>query len=134
MESIPEIALKRSAIISRSDRTASLQSGLNYVTQLEAQVLEAPSLTELMGVVKAWWLEIDPLFRLEQPVDRVSNLLVDKGISQDVDSAFKVIVKYAKKPKDARTLTYEDFNKVFCKCLYKDALTNLLESLSDPNS
>ena len=53
-----------------------------------------PSLNELMDEVFEWWKEIDPLLKLEQPVENVSKLIVKKGITTDIDTALKLLMKY----------------------------------------
>lgn len=41
-----------------------------------------------------WWKEIDPLERLEIHLEKVTSLLVNKGITSDLDSAQKILLKY----------------------------------------
>lgn len=47
-----------------------------------------------MDQVMIWWKEIDPLEKLEVPLEKVTNLLVTKGITSDLDSAQKILIKY----------------------------------------
>lgn len=82
-----------------------------------------------MEVVSDWWLEIDPKGRLEMPTQKVGELLVLKGIASDVDTAKKIMQKSLQKKE--KLTTNEDFNKIFCKCIFKEALINMFESIDN---
>ncbi len=85
-----------------------------------------------MEIVYQWWVEVDPKGSLEQPINKVAELLVSKGISQDEDSAKKILQKYL--DKKARIITCEDFNSLFCKCIFKDALIGMTDEIDLMNS
>lgn len=68
---------------------------------------------------------------LELHITKVSEILVIKGISSDNDSAKRYLQKYFGTKKTL--ISCQDFNKLFCKCIFKDALINLaaqIEALS----
>jgi hypothetical protein len=53
---------------------------------------------------------------------------VRKGISTDSDSAKKIIFRLLGSKKE-KTMTIDDFNKVFCKCIFKESLIHMFESI-----
>jgi len=63
-----------------------------------------------MEIVYGWWREIDLLQKLEVHMDRASDLLVKKGISNDADSAKKVLLKYLEGDVKGTIITRDDFN------------------------
>ena len=91
-----------------------------------------PSIAELMEIVYKWWSEVDPKGQLEQPVNKVAELLVSKGISSDIDSAKKILFKYLDKKE--KMVTCEDFNQLFCKCIFKDALLSMTSDIDSLNA
>eukprot|EP00347_Sterkiella_histriomuscorum_P003737 403363140 len=90
-----------------------------------------PSIAELMEIVVEWWKEIDTLQKLEQPIDRIAELLVKKGITTDVDSAKKVLLKYLDRDMKNNILTKDDFNQIFCRCIFKDSLIAMTEKICE---
>ena len=65
-------------------------------------------------------------------MNKVLELLVKKGISQDEDSAKRVLYKYIERR--GKTLNHDDFNQLFTKCIFKDALINMAETLTSQNA
>lgn len=43
--------------------------------------IKNPSLSELMDELELWWKEIDPLGKFETETEKITSLLVKKGIS-----------------------------------------------------
>lgn len=88
-------------------------------------------MSDSMEVVQQWWLEVDPKKRLEQPLAKVAELLVSKGITTDMDSAKKIISKLLGIPhlKNDRHITIDDFNKIFCKCIFKECLIQMFDAI-----
>ena len=83
-----------------------------------------------MEVVDEWWREVDPQRKLEAPLQLVAELFVKKGIAQDEEFAKKILLKNTDKKGKAFVVTCEDFNQIFCKNIFKDALidvTNVIE-------
>ena len=62
-------------------------------------------------------------------MDRASDLLVKKGISNDADSAKKVLLKYLEGDVKGTIITRDDFNQVFCRCIFKDSLIAMTEKI-----
>ena len=73
-----------------------------------------------MEVVDEWWKEVDPTRKLESPVLDVAELFVRKGIATDEEFARKILYKNI--DKRASVVTCEEFNQIFCKNIFKDAL------------
>ena len=84
-----------------------------------------------MEIVYEWWREIDPKGMLEVHIDKVTDLLVRKTITQDADTAKKILGKYLDitNLKHGVIVSSEDFNQVFCKCIFKDALIDMTEDI-----
>lgn len=81
----------------------------------------------MMEIIHDWWKIIDPQNKLEQKTSKIADLMVSKKIAQDADTATKIIYKATNKRE--KVMTYEDFNKIFCKCIFKDSLISMTENI-----
>jgi len=61
------------------------------------------------------------------PVSTVADLLVSKKVAPEQDTAKKIIFKALRKK--VQSITFEEYNKIFCKCIFKEALIELVSSL-----
>jgi hypothetical protein len=88
------------------------------------------SLTDQMKIVKKWWNEMDDnKGRIELPINTVAFFMTKKGITPDREKAKNVIYK-AQLGRDKRQIvTIDEFNRIFCKGIFKDALVNVVESI-----
>lgn len=93
--------------------------------------LEQPTLAEQIQVVDEWWREADPQKRLEAPLTEVAALFVRKGIAQDEEFAKKILLKNL--DKRAKVVTNEQFNQIFCKNIFKDALIEITNTIEEVN-
>lgn len=55
-------------------------------------------------------------------------MFVTKAIATDSDTAKKIIFKLLGCKKD-KTMTIDDFNKVFCKCIFKESLVQMFDAI-----
>ena len=62
------------------------------------------------------------------PILRVADFLVQKNIASDRDRARQVIFKNQSQRRE--NVTYDEFNRIFCKGLFKDALVGVTESIN----
>jgi threonyl-tRNA synthetase len=58
--------------------------------------------------------------KLEAPTGFVAELFVKKGLAQDEEFAKKILQKNMQNK--AKMVSVEDFNQIFCKNIFKDAL------------
>lgn len=88
------------------------------------------SLTDQMRIVRKWWNEMNKnTGRIELPLKTVASFLTHKGITPDREKAKTVIYK-AQLGRDKRqTVTIDEFNRIFCKGIFKDALVNVVETI-----
>lgn len=93
---------------------------------------KAPSLVEQMEVVDEWWREIDPQKRCEVSLSVAAGLFVKKGISPDLEMAKKILLKSMNNVR-ATSVTMEQYNQIFCKNIFKDALINVNEAIEQSN-
>ena len=83
-----------------------------------------------MKVVKKWWTEMDEnKGRIELPIKTVSSFMTKKGITPDREKAKNVIYKAQLGRKKRQIVTIDEFNRMFCKGIFKDALVNVVESI-----
>ena len=71
-----------------------------------------------------WWQEINPNEDQDVPILLVKKFFTSKGISPDLDSAEKTIVR--KLGHKAERLEFSDFYKLFCLSIFKVALVDML--------
>ena len=92
------------------------------------------SLADQMKVVRKWWSEMDGnKGRLELPIKIVSDFMTKKGITPDREKA-KTIINKAQVGREKRQLvTIDEFNRIFCKGIFKDALINVVENIDTNN-
>ena len=60
---------------------------------------------------------------------KVQDLLVLKGIAPDIDTAKKIIHKYVQKKEE--TISFDDFYRIFCKCIFKESLISMYENVNE---
>ncbi len=89
-----------------------------------------PTLADQMEVVDEWWTEVDPQKKLEAPFGAVAELFVKKGIAPDGEFAKKILLKNIEKK---ATVSNEDFNQIFCKNIFKDALIAITQEIEKQN-
>ena len=92
----------------------------NKNKQILAKKEKMPTLADQMEVVDEWWREVDPQMKLEAPTGLVAELFVKKGLAQDEEFAKKILQKNMQNK--AKMVSVEDFNQIFCKNIFKDAL------------
>ena len=90
-----------------------------------------PTLADQMEVVDEWWREVDPQKKLEAPIGLVAELFLKKGIAQDEDSAKKILQKNMQKKE--KMVSVEDFNQIFCKNIFKEALIEINDNIERQN-
>ena len=61
----------------------------------------------------------------------VAELFVRKGIAQDEEFAKKILLKNI--DKRATVITFEEFNQIFCKNIFKDALIDVTLMIEKAN-
>lgn len=61
-----------------------------------------------------------------------AGLFVKKGISQDEETAKKILLKSMNNVR-ATSITMEQYNQIFCKNIFKDALINVNEAIEKSN-
>jgi len=91
-----------------------------------------PTLAEQMEIVDEWWKEVDPQKKLEAPLIPVAELFVKKGIAQDEEFAKKILFKNM--DKRSTMVSVEDFNQIFCKNIFKDALIEVTNTIEKTNA
>eukprot|EP00347_Sterkiella_histriomuscorum_P008784 403343767 len=129
---LPQMQPQSSKMPQINERSSLLGSKLSNNPYMNYSILYKPSLSELMDELELWWKEIDPLQRFEADIEKVLLLLVKKGISQDLDGSLKIIQKYLGKQigkTSQKTLTLEDFKRLFCRCFFKDSLIQLSQDI-----
>ena len=92
---------------------------------------KTPTLADQMEIVDEWWREVDPQMKLEAPIGDVAELFVKKGLAQDEDFAKKMLQKNMQNK--AKMVTVEDFNQIFCKNIFKDALIAITTKIEKAN-
>ena len=66
----------------------------NSVEEVDDENVEMnPSLQDQNQVVQEWWMQINPMQKVEMPVFEVQKFLVAKSFAPDTDSAGKQIFK-----------------------------------------
>lgn len=64
------------------------------------------------------------------PVETIYNFLMNQNIASDRIMAVRIVKNELDKPKeDLKQIDFDDFNKIFCKSMFKLALTNMIEQL-----
>ena len=88
------------------------------------------SLADQMKLVRKWWSEMDEnKGRLELPMKIVSDFMTKKGITPDREKAKAIIYKAQIGREKRQLVTLDEFNRIFCKGIFKDALINVVESI-----
>jgi hypothetical protein len=105
--------------------------GINKTKQIMAKKDKMPTLADQMEVVDEWWREVDPQMKLEAPIGAVAELFVKKGLAQDEDFAKKILQKNMQTK--AKMVTVEDFNQIFCKNIFKEALIGITTKIEKSN-
>lgn len=128
--------MNRKYTVGDSDTNTVLHNASNSKESLQRKEIHAkrekqPTLAEQMEVVDEWWKEVDPQKKLEVPLSVVAELFVNKGIAQDEEFAKKILFKNI--DKRAVMVTFEDFNQIFCKNIFKDALIDVTNNIEKTN-
>lgn len=107
----------------------------DHMKLTDKEVLEhmdkTSSLTDQMKIVREWWNEMDDSQgRNELPLKIVAAFMTKKGLTPDQEKAKSVITKaQIGNRKKHQVVSIEDFNRIFCKGIFKDALVNVVESI-----
>ena len=100
-----------------------------------AMMNKTSSLTDQMKVLKKWWSEMDEnKGRIELPIKTVADFMTKKGITPDRERAKNVIYKAQLGREKRQIVTIDEFNRMFCKGIFKDALVNVVESIDANNA
>jgi hypothetical protein len=95
-----------------------------------AQLDKTSSLTDQMKIVRKWWNEMNNnTGRIELPLKTVASFMTKKGITPDREKAKNVIYKAQLGREKRQTVTIDEFNRIFCKGIFKDALVNVVETI-----
>ena len=94
-----------------------------------AQFNKTSSLTDQMKIVRKWWNEMNNTGRIELPLKTVASFMTKKGITPDREKAKNVIYKAQLGREKRQTVTIDEFNRIFCKGIFKDALVNVVETI-----
>ena len=107
--------------------------------EMMEQFNKTSSLTDQMKIVKKWWNEMDDPssnsggFRQNDYVNKsiktVASFMTKKGITPDIEKAKNVIHKAQLGREKRQVVTFDEFNRIFCKGIFKDALINVVESI-----
>ncbi|CAI2383089.1 unnamed protein product [Moneuplotes crassus] len=111
--------------------------------EIMEQFNKTSSLTDQMKIVKKWWNEMGDSSSntmhlrqndyISKPIKVVASFMTQKGITPDIEKAKNVIYK-AQLGRDKRqVVTFDEFNRIFCKGIFKDALINVVESIDKDN-
>jgi hypothetical protein len=103
-------------------------------------------------VIEDWWLQIKDMYLedcaekcielqshdkaliAEVPIGQVLDFLIKKRLVQDRQSASKLISQQIGGPNKLQNIgmmCYEEFNRLFCKGMFKVALINTLDGLQN---
>lgn len=63
----------------------------------------------------------------------VAELFVKKGIAQDEEFAKKILLKNIDKRGTVIVISFEEFNQIFCKNIFKDALIDVTLTIEKAN-
>lgn len=106
--------------------------------EIMQQFNKTSSLTDQMKIVRKWWNEMNdssnPMSSrqndyVSKSIKVVASFMTQKGITPDIEKAKNVIYKAQLGREKRQLVTFDEFNRIFCKGIFKDALINLVESI-----
>lgn len=65
----------------------------------------------------------------EIKIEEVAEMLVSKGLVSDIDTGIKAMHKALGSDSSLRKLTFELFQRIFCRSLFKESLIDVVEDI-----
>lgn len=89
-----------------------------------------PLLPERLNVLERWFNEIYGSVHIEVSLFEFTKFLVSKGLTNDQDSAMKIVVKRLKLRQDEdRKFGLGDLIKMFCASIFKVSFIDMLKNI-----
>ncbi|CDW75722.1 iki3 domain containing protein [Stylonychia lemnae] len=102
-------------------------SSHHYSNRNPVQKTKNITLQEQMEIIKGWWKQMDPngnvLF--EHSINTVCGFMVKKRLASDKEQAAKIIFGQLGMATRKDNINFDEFNRVFCKGIFKEALINV---------
>lgn len=85
------------------------------------------SLPEKINILEQWFVEIGGSISSNVTIQDIGQLLVSKGLTNDIDSGIKCVAKLLKisNMQRVKDMSYsnDDFNKIFVQPVFKESLS-----------
>lgn len=90
---------------------------------------KAPTLSQKLGILETWFMSRQGAHNNSITVRQAGEVIFEKGLANDIDSAIKIIVSQLRLDKEvssSQPLKQDEFNRIFMLPLFKGCFLDML--------